>query len=75
MTYTEMTHTDSCRSESVDNLCWCGCGEKYKRSNSRFVPGHDNRAVGRKVIKELGFCCRADLIAKLGYNPLDKPLS
>ena len=70
-----MAHKESCNSESVDKLCWCGCGEKYKWGNSRFVPGHDNRAVGKKIIEEMGYCCRADMIAQLGYHPTDNRLT
>lgn len=27
--------------------CWCGCGERPRGSDSRFVPGHDRIAEGK----------------------------
>ena len=66
-------HTDGCAATSYDKFCLCGCGKRYKGQNSRFVPGHDVRAIDR-IWKSKGYCCRADFVAQLAGHPQDKPL-
>jgi hypothetical protein len=26
-------------------FCWCGCSQRPRKADSRFVPGHDERAI------------------------------